>query len=43
MVSTSILCQATAQTFPAIASNLSVNSFFREAVIISRSLARIMP
>lgn len=34
---------ATAKTCPIIDSSLSVNSFFPEAVIINRSLARVMP
>ena len=34
---------ATAHAGPAIVPNLSVNSFLPEAVIISRSLARVMP
>jgi hypothetical protein len=35
--------QATAQIGPAMLASLSVNSFLPEAVIISRSLARVMP
>ncbi len=36
-------CQAIAQTFPDMAESFSVNPFLPEAVIISRSLARVMP
>lgn len=43
MLSAWILCQATAQTGPVRFANLSVNLFLPEAVIISRSLARVMP